>query len=148
MMADYKDDDGGVGYKRPPKHAQFKPGQSGNPTGRPRGSRSIKTDLRDELNEAVRMRDRGRDVEVTKQRAILKTMISSAIDGDSRATAAFISLCARVFGDESREDQGEPTAGDEFDIVKEFVAREEKRRAATDTEPLPPPQTPSSGEAT
>jgi hypothetical protein len=28
----------GVGYKRPPKHAQFQPGQSGNPKGRPRGA--------------------------------------------------------------------------------------------------------------
>src|ERR1700758_809031 len=25
-----------VGYKKPPKHTQFKPGQSGNPNGRPR----------------------------------------------------------------------------------------------------------------
>ena len=27
------DDDDDVGYKRPPKHTQFQPGQSGNPQG-------------------------------------------------------------------------------------------------------------------
>lgn len=29
-----------VGYKRPPKHSQFKPGQSGNPGGKPKGYES------------------------------------------------------------------------------------------------------------
>ena len=31
---------GEVGYGKPPKHSQFKPGQSGNPQGRPKGSRN------------------------------------------------------------------------------------------------------------
>ena len=29
-----------VGYRKPPVETQFKPGQSGNPNGRPKGSRS------------------------------------------------------------------------------------------------------------
>ena len=31
-----------VGYGRPPRHTQFKPGQSGNPTGRARESRKAR----------------------------------------------------------------------------------------------------------
>jgi hypothetical protein len=36
-MAD--DGDSRVGYKRPPQHSKFKPGQSGNPKGRPKGAK-------------------------------------------------------------------------------------------------------------
>ena len=33
-----------IGYGRPPRHSQYKPGQSGYPRGRPKGSRNFKTD--------------------------------------------------------------------------------------------------------
>ncbi len=33
----------GVGYKKPPLHSRFKKGQSGNPRGRPRGSKNFST---------------------------------------------------------------------------------------------------------
>jgi hypothetical protein len=32
-----------VGYGKPPKHTQFKPGHSGNPRGRRRGQQNFKT---------------------------------------------------------------------------------------------------------
>lgn len=32
---------GGVGYGRPPAHTRFKPGQSGNPKGRPSGKKAM-----------------------------------------------------------------------------------------------------------
>ncbi len=31
-----------VGYKKPPTHSRFKPGQSGNRTGRPKGAFTLK----------------------------------------------------------------------------------------------------------
>ena len=46
---DEADDEYDVGYKKPPKRTQFKPGQSGNPRGRPKGTKNLKTDLAEAL---------------------------------------------------------------------------------------------------
>jgi hypothetical protein len=74
-----------VGYGRPPTEHQFRPGQSGNPAGRPKGARSFKSDLRDELSELVSISDGTSTVEMTKQRAIIKTLLRMAIAGDPEA---------------------------------------------------------------
>jgi hypothetical protein len=90
-----------VGYGRPPKEHQFQSGKSGNPSGRPKGARSFKTDLRDELCEVVSISDdNSQTIEVTKQRAIIKTLLRMAIAGDPRAIATIVGSCARAFGDD------------------------------------------------
>ena len=40
-----------IGYRKPPKHTQFKKGQSGNPKGRPKRSESFGQLVREALDE-------------------------------------------------------------------------------------------------
>lgn len=57
-------DDCEVGYGKPPRHSQFKPGQSGNPRGRKKGSRGLRTDLHAELaSNPMGLGERERDGE-------------------------------------------------------------------------------------
>jgi hypothetical protein len=42
-----------VGYGRPPKHTRFKPGQSGFPSGRPKGSKNVSTYIDEALGTRV-----------------------------------------------------------------------------------------------
>jgi hypothetical protein len=85
-----------VGYKRPPVHSRFKPGQSGNPTGRPKGSQNLKTLFHKILKEQVSLRE-GSDVrKVTKAEAIMRGLVISALKGDSRSMVTLFRLAEQI----------------------------------------------------
>ncbi len=117
-----------VGFKHPPKRHQFQRGQSGNPNGRPKGTRNFKTDLREELSEIISFRDGGHDFSISKQRALIKRLVSSAINGDARAIATVMSFCARVLGDEGDDQQLSP---EDREIIDTFSPRRRNKAAAT-----------------
>lgn len=79
-------DDYDIGYGKPPRHTQFKPGQSGNPKGRPRRTRNFKTDLREELEAEVVVTEGGRTQTISRQKAMIKRTVEKALKGDLRAT--------------------------------------------------------------
>lgn len=81
-----------VGYGRPPRQSQFRPGQSGNPRGRPKGVKNLSTDVSEELAERILVSEGGKPSKVTKQRALLKTLLAKALKGDVRAAVQIISL--------------------------------------------------------
>jgi Family of unknown function (DUF5681) len=45
--------DHAVGYGRAPRHTRFQPGRSGNPKGRPKGSKNFSTLFSEELAQPV-----------------------------------------------------------------------------------------------
>jgi hypothetical protein len=112
-----------VGYRRPPLRSRFKPGQSGNPKGRPKGTVNLRTDLKDELAERIRVRESERDLKVSKQRAMLKALVAKALKGDARAANVILGLVAKLF-EPVAERQVVPnlTATDQK-ILERFLAR-------------------------
>ena len=86
------DDDDGVGYSRPPTDGRFRPGQSGNPRGRPRGSRNFKAVLRETLNSPVRVTRDGKPRKISTQEAMLLRLREKALAGDARALDRLIQL--------------------------------------------------------
>jgi len=77
--ADYE-----VGYGKPPKEAQFKEGQSGNPKGRPKKSRNFKTLLREELDTLVTVREGNIEKRITTRELMVKRVVRAGINGDVR----------------------------------------------------------------
>jgi len=92
-----------VGYKSPPDYTKWEKGQSGNPSGRKKGQRNLKTDLLDELGEVIQVSEGGKPRKLTKQRALVKALMARAIKGDARAASLMLSLMTRLLDPQVEE---------------------------------------------
>ena len=97
-----------VGYGKPPKHAQFKKGQSGNFKGRPKGTLNLAAVLERTLREEVVINENGRRKVITKLEAAITQLVNKAASGDGHAMRY---LCQLVISAEERSVVAEPTAG-------------------------------------
>ena len=111
-----------VGYRKPPKATRFKPGQSGNPKGRLKGSPNLASDLSAELGEQITVREGGQARYISKQRALIKSLMAKALQGDVRATTALLALYARVIS-EPPEDENGSVEEHELLILRRFGPR-------------------------
>lgn len=92
---------GGGGYGDPPIHSQFKPGQSGNPKGRPLGSKNKKTPrYMDKLAEMVvnaserdvKIKENGKLVSVPMARAMFSAIEASGLRGVAKSQQLYFEL--------------------------------------------------------
>jgi hypothetical protein len=84
-----------IGYCKPPKRTRFKPGQSGNPKGRPKGVPNFRTDVQRTLRMPVKINDDGRLRNISTQSASILVLRGKALKGDPKALAHFMDLAAR-----------------------------------------------------
>jgi hypothetical protein len=90
-----------VGYGKPPAVTRFVKGKSGNPRGRPKGSRNQMPALNEErlrdivIAEAyrtIKVKDGGRDVSVPMAQAVVRSIAVNAVRGDQRSQKMFTDL--------------------------------------------------------
>lgn len=115
-----------VGYGKPPAHARFKPGKSGNPKGRPKKTRNLRTIVEDTLNERITIREGERTRTVTKGDALILTLLNGALKSDSRsATTAFVALLRSLgmITDQAEPDAKSPLTADDEDLLYDFLRR-------------------------
>ena len=74
-----------VGNKKPPRHAQFKPGFSGNPNGRPKGSVNLRTRVRQGLRKSIVVTKNGRPTRMPVLDVIANRLLESSMKGDLKA---------------------------------------------------------------
>ncbi len=92
-----------VGYGKPPAKSRFRPGQSGNPRGRPRGRKNkapalheerLKAIILDEAYRTIKVNDGEKQISVPMAQAIVRSMAVTAAKGNTRAQRLFAELLA------------------------------------------------------
>lgn len=122
---------GEVGYKNPPKATQFKPGQSGNPKGRRKGTKNYKTDLREELAQKIRIQEGGETKKVSKQRALIKALVNKGMKGDVRAIEATMRQVHEIELLDSMKVEAQSLSESDQAIIDRFLSSQVERRYPT-----------------
>lgn len=101
-----------VGYRKPPKTTQFPPKTSGNPKGRPLGSKNklpafgveaVKTTFLAEIHGEIVLAEGNATVTLPVLTAILQKMIEKAVAGDIRAAQVVFDMAWGIEGEQRRE---------------------------------------------
>lgn len=108
-----------VGRGRPPLHSRWKPGQSGNPGGRRKGRRNVKTELKDIVSKKITIRDGETEEKVSLFAANLLAHGIKGAKGDVRSSGLFINH-SRQLGLMEEEDAPEIDIGPRGDRGSAF----------------------------
>jgi hypothetical protein len=96
-------DDNDVGYGKPPRANQFKPGQSGNPKGRPKGAKSEATILHELLQQKIDLNHRGKTRKITILEAMLRRIAEDSLKGNTRSAAFLLNRLREMTANEPDE---------------------------------------------
>lgn len=88
---DYK-----VGFCKPPVHTRFKPGQSGNPKGRPKGSMDTLRLIDKIVSKKVTATIDGRPLKISKRQAMLLRMANEATQGNLNTFKTILPLLMQI----------------------------------------------------
>jgi hypothetical protein len=81
-----------IGFGRPPQHSRFRAGQSGNPRGRPKGSKNLETLLAEALDEKVVVKEDGQRRAITKREVIIKQLVNKSASADLQAIRMLLGI--------------------------------------------------------
>lgn len=107
-------DDYDVGYGKPPKHTQFKPGQSGNPAGGKKPDKSLIDLFVDEGKKNIKVKQGNQQLTLSKRAALVKRVFASALEGNLKATQLIFTVLGQA--------QNEGLTGDAPDLTEEEIA--------------------------
>ena len=119
-------DDYEIGYGKPPKQTQFKPGHSGNKRGRPKGTRNFQTDLKKVLNSKTVVTLDGKPKKITTQMALLQRLRQKAIQGDARALDKIIELARQSSEEEQVKERSKSISKDDDAILERYLSSKDQ----------------------
>jgi hypothetical protein len=117
-MSKYK-----VGYSKPPKGSQFKKGTSGNPTGRPKGAKSLNTLAEEQFLKPITVTKNGKKTKMPMIAIVISQLLKKAAEGDLAATKAALDYFTKFISSKDSGSIADLMAGrSPFDMSAEDMA--------------------------
>ncbi len=85
-----------IGYGNPPKATRFAKGQSGNPRGRPKGSKNMLKLVAEILEQKISIIQDGKPFKISKRTAMFLQLINSAVKGNLKAISSVIAFIEKI----------------------------------------------------
>ena len=98
-----EDADDEVGYGKPPRAHQFKPGKSGNPKGRPKGAKSEETFYTNCLAKRSASTSAVRREQITVHEGILRRIVEDCLKGNTKSAAFLLNRFNAITSGEPEE---------------------------------------------
>lgn len=119
-----------VGRGNPPKHTQFKRGQSGNPKGRPKNARNFATLFRDVFEQLASIKVDGKKKEISYSEAVLMKARQMAMNNDSRLLCKLLDLMEKHL--KAAESDARLLDQDEERLLARMIGGSASREAASE----------------
>ncbi len=140
-----------VGYGKPPEDTRFKPGQSGNSHGRPKGAKNrsnripalneerMKTVVLEEAYRMIGVRDGDRLIEIPIIQAMIRSVALNAAKGNPRSQRMFIELLQWVEREDKALYDQYLQAGIEYKVEWGCELKRRERLGINEPDPIPHP---------
>lgn len=119
------------GYKNPPKHSRFQKGRSGNPAGRPKGSKNTLKLLDAVLEQKIKIQQEGKTISITKKQAMLMQLVNAAVRGEIKAIAALFPYMMQLDMKEEQSMETSKLSLKDEEILQQFL-EENKQESKND----------------
>lgn len=119
-----------VGYGNPPRHTRFKPGQSGNPKGRPRKTETVEEVFLKLARKKMTVSIQGKNKPMSMLETLGLTLFNRAVKGDYKSAALI--LRALLSFSQTEKDDKLPQLLEEFRQINARRVVERERKPASD----------------
>ncbi len=139
-----------MGYGKPPVHSRFRPGQSGNPRGRPRGARNrarvpgpheerLKSIILQEAYRPVSVKDAKGQVNMPLAQAVVRAVGLNAVKGSQWAQRHFTELLSATERDNKQQNDELLKTGIQYKRSWEDAIEYCRKHGLPEPDPIPHP---------
>ena len=125
-------DDYQVGYGKPPRHTQFAKGQSGNPRGRPSGSKNLATLVSEALKEMVVVTEDGGRRKISKWEAVVTQIVNKSAKADWRAIKILLEIVRQIESKTPPETVESSFSAEDEKVIAQIRARWDPNNGGSD----------------